>query len=138
MRITHHDPDLFKEGMCSWLKIIRILMQCIILVEQRKYCKKYSLDVSNFLKQISSLSHSIVFLYFVALITEEGFLISPCYSLELCIHMSISFIFSFAFCFPFLSYLQGLITQPLCLFAFLSLGHGLDHCLLYSVTNLHP
>ena len=35
--------------------------------------------------KISSLSYSIVFLYFFALITEEGFLISPCYSLELCI-----------------------------------------------------
>ena len=32
---------------------------------------------------------------------EEGFLISPCYSLELCIHIGISFLFSFAFCFQF-------------------------------------
>ena len=38
-------------------------------------------------------------LYFFALITEEGFLISPCYSLELCIQMGISFLFSFAFSF---------------------------------------
>ena len=37
------------------------------------------LDISNFLEEISSLSHSIVFLYFFALITEEGFLISPCF-----------------------------------------------------------
>ena len=44
-------------------------------------------NVSNFLEEISSLSHSIVFLYFFALITEEGFFISPCYSLELCIQM---------------------------------------------------
>ena len=44
---------------------------------------KCSLGISNFLEEISSLSHSIVFLYF-ALITEEGFLISPCSSLELC------------------------------------------------------
>ena len=35
----------------------------------------------------SSLSHSVVFLYFFALIAEEGFLISPCYSLELCIEL---------------------------------------------------
>ena len=35
--------------------------------------------------------------YFFALITEEGFLISPCYSLELCIQIGISFFFSFAF-----------------------------------------
>ena len=51
---------------------------------------------SNFLEEISSLSHSIVFLYFFALITEEGF-ISPCYSLELCIQMSISFFSLFPF-----------------------------------------
>ena len=37
------------------------------------------------LEVISSLSHSIIFLYFFALIIEEGFLISPCYSLEVCI-----------------------------------------------------
>ena len=60
---------------------------------------KCSLDTSNFLEEISSLSHSIVFLYFFTLITEEGFLISLCYSLELCIQMGISFLFSFAFCF---------------------------------------
>ena len=37
---------------------------------------KYSFGISNFLEEISSLSHSIVFLYFFALIAEEGFLIS--------------------------------------------------------------
>ena len=58
---------------------------------------KCSLGISNFLKEISSVSHSIVFLYFFQLITEEGFVISPCYSLELCIQMLISFLFSFAF-----------------------------------------
>ena len=46
-----------------------------------------SLGISNFLEEISNLSYSIVLLYFFALITEEGFLISPCYSLELCIQM---------------------------------------------------
>ena len=46
---------------------------------------KYSFGISNLLEEISSLSHSVVFLYFFALIIEEGFLISPCYSLELCI-----------------------------------------------------
>ena len=44
---------------------------------------KCFLRISNFLEEISSLPHSIVFLYFFALITKEGFLISPCYSLEL-------------------------------------------------------
>ena len=60
---------------------------------------KYSLGIFNLLEAIPSLSHSIVFLSFFALVTEEGFLISPCYSLELCIQMVISFFFSFAFCF---------------------------------------
>ena len=37
---------------------------------------KCSLGISHFLEEISSLSHSIVFFYFFALITEEAFLIS--------------------------------------------------------------
>ena len=41
--------------------------------------------------------HFVVFLYFFALIAEEVFLISSCYSLELCIQMFISFLFFFAF-----------------------------------------
>ena len=57
---------------------------------------KCSLGISNFLEEISSLSHSVVFLCFFVLISEEGFRISPCYSLELCIQMLISFLFSFA------------------------------------------
>ena len=55
------------------------------------------LGISNFLEEISSLSHSVVCLYFFALISEEGFLISSCYSSELCIQMLISFLFSFPF-----------------------------------------
>ena len=43
---------------------------------------KCSLGISNFLEEISSLSDSVVFLHFFALIAEEGFLISPCYSLK--------------------------------------------------------
>ena len=46
---------------------------------------KFSLGISNFLEEMSSVSHSIVFLYFFALIAEEAFLISHCYSLEICI-----------------------------------------------------
>ena len=54
------------------------------------YLTKCSLDTPNFLDEITSLSHSIVFLYFFALITQAGFLISLFYSLELCIQMAIS------------------------------------------------
>ena len=52
-------------------------------------------------EEISSLPHAIVFLYFFASITEESFLISSCYSSELCIQMGVSFLFSFAFYFSF-------------------------------------
>ena len=45
---------------------------------------KCPVGISNFLEEISHLSHSVVLLYFFALMAEEGFLFSPCYSLELC------------------------------------------------------
>ena len=61
-------------------------------------CMICSFDISNFLEEISSISHPIVFLYFFALFIEEGLLISPCYFLELCIQLDISFPFSLAFC----------------------------------------
>ena len=69
-------------------------------------CMKCSLGISNFLEEIPSLSHSVIFLYFFTLIAEEAFLISSCYSLELCIQMPVSFLCSFAFRFSsFHSYL---------------------------------
>ena len=74
-------------------------------------------------EEISGLSHSIVFLYFFALIPEEGFLISPCYSLELCIQMDISFLFSFAFYFSsFHSYLSALSDSHFAFLHFFFLG----------------
>ena len=48
---------------------------------------KCSLGISNFLEEISCLSHSVLFLYLFALIAKEGFLISSCYSLEVCIQI---------------------------------------------------
>ena len=93
--------------------------------------------MSNLLEEIPSLSHSVVFLYFFALIAEEGFLISLCYALELCIQMGISLLFSF----PLASLLFSAICKAssdnhFAVFAFPFLGDGLDHCLLYNVTNL--
>ena len=102
---------------CIWLGPYHFCPYCAHL------CIKCFLGISNFLEEISSLSHSIVFLCFFALITEEGILISPFYSLELCIQMLISFPFPFAFHFSsFISYLKGLFRQPFCLFAFLFWG----------------
>ena len=96
-------------------------------------CMKCSLGISNCLEELSSLSFSIVFFYFFALIPEEGFLISPCFSLELCIQLDIVFLFSFAF-----QLFVVLFTQPFYLFAFLFLGDAFYHHLLYNVTNFHP
>ena len=72
-------------------------------------CMKCSLGISNFLEEISSLSHSVVFLYFFAPITEEGFLISPRYSLELCIQMGM---FPFLLCFLLLFFSQLVVRLP--------------------------
>ena len=90
-----------------------------------------------FLKRSLSLSHSVVFLYFFALIAEEGFLVSPCYSLELCIQMGISFLFSFAFHF----FAQLFVRPPqttILPFFIAFFGDVLAHCLLYNVMNLRP
>ena len=42
---------------------------------------KFPFNISNFLEDISSLSSSVVFLYFFALFIEEGLLVSLCASL---------------------------------------------------------
>ena len=70
-------------------------------------CMKCSIDISNFLKR-SLIFPILLFSSFFALITEEGFLISPCYSLELCIQMGISFLFSL----PLASLLFSAICKP--------------------------
>ena len=99
-------------------------------------CIKCSLSVPNFLEELSSLSHSIVFLYFFALITEEVFL-----SL-LAILWSSAFkqVYLTFSPLPFASFLFSAICKASSdnLFAFLFLGDGLDHCFLYNVANLCP
>ena len=78
-----------------------LLLSCIVPI----FAWNVPLVSLIFLKR-SRLSHSIVFLYFFVLIPKECFLISSCYSLELCIQMLISFLIIFAFSFSsFLRYL---------------------------------
>ena len=101
-------PFLYSSSVycCHLFLVSSASVRSISVLYRTHLCMKCSLGISNFLEEISSLSHSVVFLYFFALITEEGFLILPCYSLELCIQMEISFPFSFAFHFSsLLSYL---------------------------------
>ncbi|KAF4024052.1 hypothetical protein G4228_015758 [Cervus hanglu yarkandensis] len=81
-----------------------LLGPCISVLYCAHLCMECSFGISNFLEEISSLSHSIVFLYFFAFFFN--FLISSCYFLRLCIQLGIAFPLSFAFCFfSFLSYL---------------------------------
>ena len=51
---------------------------------------KCSLGISNFLEEISRLSHSVVFLYFFALIAEEGFFAIHWNSAFRCLYLSFS------------------------------------------------
>ena len=72
---------------------------------------KYSLDISHFPEEISSLSPPVVLLYVPTLFIEKYRLVSPCCSLEFCISPLI-----------FASLLSSAIYKasrsPLCLLAF--------------------
>ena len=99
---------------------------------------KCSLGISNFLEEISSLSHSVVFLYFFVLITEEGFLISL---LFFGTPHSDGYIFPFLLCLLLLFFSQLFVRRPqitICLLGFLFLWDDFGHHLLYNVMNLCP
>ena len=143
----HHDylshEDFFCIVFCVFLSpLLNIFCFCqvhtISVLYWAHLCMKCSLGISNFLEEISSLSHSIVFLYFFALITEEGFLISPCYSLELCIkwvYLSFSPLPLASILFTAICKASSDKHVP---FSHFFVGDGFDHHLLYSLTNLHP
>ena len=65
--------------------------------------------VKELFEEVTSPSHSVVFLYFFALITEEGFLIYPCYSLGL---YSNGYVFPFLLCFLPLFSSQLFVRPP--------------------------
>ena len=99
---------------------------------------KCSLGISNFLKEISSLSHSIMFLYFFALTIKESF-IMPCYSFEVYIQMGIAFLSPLLFAsLLFTDICKASSGSHFALLHFFFLGMGLDPCHLYNVTNLRP
>ena len=90
------------------------------------------------------LKRSILFTiyYFpllLALFIYEDFIISPCYSLEVCISLGISFPFLFAVHFSsVLSCFQGLLRQPLFLLTFVFLSDGFGHQFPYMLqTSIH-
>ena len=99
---------------------------------------KCSLVISNFLEEISRLSHSIVFLYLLHCSRKKAFFLSPCYSLELSIQLGVSFPFPFPFASLFFSAIFKVFSTIIlpCWVSFAL--DGFNHCLLYSVTNLCP
>jgi len=73
------------------------------------------------------------------LIAEEGFLISSCYSLELCIQMLyLSFSPLLFTSLLFIAVCKSASHSHFAFFAFVFHGDGLDPCLLYNVMNLCP
>ena len=69
-----------------------------------------SLGVSNFLEEICSLSHSIAFLYFFALSSEEVFFYLPLLYFGT-LHSN-GFIFAFLLCFLLLVFSQLFVSPP--------------------------
>ena len=97
---------------------------------------KCSFGISDFLEEISSLFHSVVFLYFFALITEGDLLLLMFGTLH-----SNGYILPFLLCLLLLFFSQLFVRPPqtaILLFCILFLGDGLDSSLLYSVMNLCP
>ena len=101
-------------------------------------CMKCSLGISYFLEELSSLSHSIVFFYFSALVLRKALL------------SLLAILWNSAFKWVYLSFsplpFTSLLFSAICkassdnhfAFSFLFLGDDLDLCLLYTVMNLHP
>ena len=90
------------------------------------------------------LKRSILFtIYYcpiiLAFFTYKFFLISSCYSLEVCISLGVSFPVLFAVHFShFLSCFEGLLRQSLSMLTFVFLEDAFGHHFPYNVTNLHP
>ena len=80
----------------------------ISVLYQAHLCMKGSLGISNFLEEMSSLAHSVVSLYFFALIAEEGFLISLFFGTL----YSDAYIFPFLLCFSLLFFSQLFVRPP--------------------------
>ena len=70
-------------------------------------CMKCSRDISNFFEQISSFTHSVVFLYFFALATLKSFL----FFLALLYNFEFSWLYLFLSLFPFPSLLSAAIYK---------------------------
>ena len=102
---------------------------------------KCSLGIFNFLEELSSLSHSLVFLYFFALMVRKALLSLLAIlwnSAFRSLYLSFSPLLFASVLFTAVLGSKGLPRQPFSFFAFPFHGDGVDPCLLDNVTNLHP
>ena len=93
-------------------------------------CMKCSFGISYFFEEISNIFHSIVFLKLLYLSLRKAFLSLPAIlwnSAFKWVYLSLS---SFRFASLLFSAICMPAHTPFCLFVFLFLGDGLDHCLL--------
>ena len=135
----------FLYSFCVFLPpLLNIFCFCYIhtisVLYRAHLCMKCSLGFSNFLEEIFSLSHSVVFLYFLCI--DYWGRLSYLFLLFFGILHSDANIFPFLLCLLVLFFSQLFVSPPqiaiLLFFAFLFHGDGLDPCLLYNVTNLCP
>jgi len=129
---------------CHLLLIFSASVRSLLFLFNHAHpCRKYSLDISNYLEEIernweknflkdSSLFHSTVSLCFrcslkKAFLSLLAILWNSAFSW---VYFSLSLLFHFS---PFLSCVESLLRQPLCLLAFLFLGDDFGHYLLYNV-----
>ena len=100
----HHDCLGHEDHFCT---VLCILSCHLFLISSASFSSTLFLSfiVSIFAWNVPLVSLIFLERSLVFPILWEGFLISPCYSLERCIKMDISFLFSFAFHFSFHSYL---------------------------------
>ena len=102
-------------------------------------CITCSLGISNFLEEISSVSHSIVFFYFLHWLLRKSFLSLLAIlwnSAFRCLYLPFSPLLFTSLLFTAICKVSS--DTHFAFFAFLFLRDDIDHCFLYNVINLHP
>ena len=123
---------------CSYRQFFHEL--CFKTIKAPLLCpffRKHSLDNSSFLEEVSSLSHSIIFLYSLHCSCEKS-LLSLLGVVQNSVQLDISFLFSLAFLLLFFPQLFVKPPRITTLPSFISFSLGcFGHCLLYNVKNFY-
>ena len=143
----HHGFPIIKAFSVQFFSVllpppINLFCFCYLFTISVHYCAhpwiKCSLYISNFLEEISGLSHCMFFFHFFGTVHLTSSCLSLLFSRMLNSH---EWVFPFLPCLSRLFFPQlflSLLRQPLCLLAFLFPWGGFILCLLYNVMNLCP